>query len=769
MIKKALCRVFCLITVLLTVAVLPQNAHRSGTQLHASAELSGNIVRATDCTYSFEVINYYNSGETGADTIRLTGAEPDGDIINIPQSIVINGNTYVVKELGSGFAHDTDVSTIIMPDTVTAVYDDFAKDSNVEKVVLSKNVESIGRDFCCNCTGITSVEYSGSSIRELGQNAFTNSAHTGYGYTPNSKGAVTLGNWLIRYMGSDEELRICELGEDMPVDSMADHSLYSKLSLRALDLEGIRHIGAGALQYCSGLEQITNSDDVRFIGDDALNGTKWFEEVSKTGKVILGEALYRYFTDDTVIDLTQKEFANVRYVSRYAFEGCKNAEVFKVRSNIKLAGQCFYMRDGCDLYDKVPAEPHSSIRSVYLDGEEIAYSLESPCLPEWIHDNYSAFMYTAFELENAAAKTRDIFEQMDIEYYGIGNDKMGTHTPEEEFYINLKIHNYIATFPVSEAQGDLDSFLTGYGYSCMGYSGLTEYLLESAGVRAGRLNEVTHAWTCTQIGDEWFQTDAGWDEQSGCRFTWSFLSDKTMAIKDPAHHIAQYVTSIHRSTYATSTEPPNFGKTIGDVNDDNIRGYADADLMWSYIRGEDVSIDEENADVDRDGKIDITDVILTDRFVRGKSIDRTLLKDDRMAPGYYVALINDDDYNEIVYLTTEPDGTFTLPDNIFENTEGKRLIGWDMGDIGDSIRFTRPYPVIRAVWETIPEDEYILGDVNGDGVIDIEDAVLVIQNINGVRILTERESKRGDVTLDESIAIDDAVLIINYINGHKDF
>lgn len=772
MLKRVLCGLICLASILGAAAYLPvTDTGDTPLVLRASAELSGNTVRTSDCTYSFEVINYYSiGGSTGVETIRLTGAEPDGDIIDIPGSIDINGNTYEVRELGTGFAHDARVSTIIIPDTVTAVYDDFAKGSSVRSLTVSKNIKTIGRGFCSDCTEITSVKYSGSSIQELGQNAFLNSEHKGYGYSANSKGAVTLGNWLIRYTGTDEELRVCELGEDTLIDSMADHSLYSKLSLKTLDLEGIKHIGAGAMQYCNGLEEIKNADDVEFIGDDALNDTPWLDTMSETGTVMLGKALYRYITESSVIDLTQERFSGIKFVSRYAFEGCRNAHTFKVRSDITLAGQCFYMREGCDLYDKVPAVPHCTIRNVYLDGVKVEYSFDKPCLPEWIHDNYSAFIYTAFELENAAAKTKDIFEQMDIEYYGIGNDKMGTHTPEEEFYINLKIHNYIATFPVSDAQGDLDSFLTGYGYSCMGYSGLTEYLLESAGVRAGRLNEVTHAWTCTQIGEDWFQTDAGWDEQSGCRFAWSFLSDKTMAIKDPDHHVAHYVTSIHRSTYATSSPPPNFGKTIGDVNNDDIRNAADAELMWSYVRGEDVDIDEENADVDRDGKIDITDAVLTDRFVKGKSIDRSLIDDDRMAPGYYVALINDEDYNEIQYMMTRPDGTFTLPENIFEETEGKKLVGWDMGDIGESVRLTRPYTVIRARWEKLDEEENdTAGDVNGDGVIDIEDAVSVIMHINGIRPLTDREFKRADVSKDESIMIDDAVLIINYINGHLDF
>lgn len=773
--------IFCLLIAFLTVftagAFSDKNAFTAMTDLHASAELEGNTFEYSGCTFSYEFINYYGAEEDdeadGGYMLQLTGVQTDGQVIDIPESVVINGTEYAIGELGTGFAHDTEVNSIIIPDSVKVIADDFAKDSSVETLTISKNAEKIGSGFCSGCMNISTVNYSGSAIKELGQNAFVNSEYSGYGYNANSMGAVTLGNWLIRYTGDEEELRICALGENVDIDSMADHSLYSNRALRRLDMEGVKHIGAGAVQNCSELEDIVNGDDVEFVGEDAFIGTKWYGDMCETKVVTLGKALIRYITDDNVIDLTEDRFSGIGFVTKYAFEDCRNADTFKVNSDVRIADQCFHMREGYDYYDKVPAEPHCMIRNVYLDGEKIEYSSETPCMPKWIHDNYAAFLFTAFELENAEAKTKDIFKQMDIEYYGPGNDKMGTHTPTEEFYINLKIHNYIAVFPVSDACGDLDSFLTGFGYSCMGYSGLTEYLLECAGVRAGRLNETTHAWTCTQIGGEWYQTDAGWDEQMGCTYTWSFLSAEAMAKKDPSHHVAQYVTSIHRSNYGNSTEPPEFGRTIGDVNGDNMRGYADVELMWSYIRGEDAELDEKLADIDRDGKVDITDAVLVDRFVKGKSIDRSLLGDDRMAPGFWVALVNGNDYDDIVYMMTEADGSFVLPDNVFEHTQGRTLLGWDIGDIGGSVRITKPYTVISAVWDELPDDddngEYILGDVNHDGVIDIADAVMILSHVNGIKALNKGETKRGDVTLDNRIAIDDAVLIINYINGHKDF
>lgn len=63
----------------------------------------------------------------------------------------------------------------------------------------------------------------------------------------------------------------------------------------------------------------------------------------------------------------------------------------------------------------------------------------------------------------------------------------------------------------------------------------------------------------------------------------------------------------------------------------------------------------------------------------------------------------------------------------------------------------------------------MLGDVNGDGATDIEDAVAIIQHINGMTPLVDDEELRADVSKDNNIDIDDAVTLISYINGNSTF
>lgn len=57
------------------------------------------------------------------------------------------------------------------------------------------------------------------------------------------------------------------------------------------------------------------------------------------------------------------------------------------------------------------------------------------------------------------------------------------------------------------------------------------------------------------------------------------------------------------------------------------------------------------------------------------------------------------------------------------------------------------------------------GDVDGSGKIDIEDAVSVINHINGVKALSGSSLTAADVNGSGNVDIEDAVAIINHVNG----
>lgn len=66
-----------------------------------------------------------------------------------------------------------------------------------------------------------------------------------------------------------------------------------------------------------------------------------------------------------------------------------------------------------------------------------------------------------------------------------------------------------------------------------------------------------------------------------------------------------------------------------------------------------------------------------------------------------------------------------------------------------------------------PEKKFLLGDVDGDGKVDIIDEVNIISYINGQNTLNDKQLKAADVDGKDGVDIEDAVAVINHINGVK--
>ena len=71
--------------------------------------------------------------------------------------------------------------------------------------------------------------------------------------------------------------------------------------------------------------------------------------------------------------------------------------------------------------------------------------------------------------------------------------------------------------------------------------------------------------------------------------------------------------------------------------------------------------------------------------------------------------------------------------------------------------------MIYVIEELIYDDNYMLGDINSDGSIDILDVVLIVNIILGVLEPSEAQLIAGDLNLDGVINILDVVQIVNII------
>lgn len=112
-----------------------------------------------------------------------------------------------------------------------------------------------------------------------------------------------------------------------------------------------------------------------------------------------------------------------------------------------------------------------------------------------------------------------------------------------------------------------------------------------------------------------------------------------------------------------------------------------------------------------------------------------------------------------------------------DQTEGSNVkftvYPYDLGDTGSyglyvsstNMGYTKVAEFsVTDSWEEAP---YTLGDVNGDGKINISDALLILQDIVGAVDLNEQQQQAANVDKSNaSINVNDALKLLNYIVGN---
>lgn len=744
-----------------------------------------DTVEANGCKFIYSL---YTDNDTVV--IVISGVEEHGDTVEIPSYISHNGYTYCVSRISNDFLKkDNTVKTVIFPDTIKSIGMSVLDYSSVENIILPDGLESLGNNFAEGCKQLKSVKYTGTSIKnnKLGSGAFYKSDVSSL---TNEQGAVCFGNWLLSYTPDDSvtSIKFSDIENNgIKIEHIAYNAFPGNEIITSVDLEGIKSISNSNLLGMSNLTEVLNSDEVEYVERAVLRGCPWFETAQKDGLVKIGKTIFYYRTDDKVIDLTSGQFEGTKKLDSECLADCKNLETLKVNSDCELGFNCFYTAHeqtapGESENDKLPLTSTYKLKNIYVDGKKVTYKLltKDETVYSWAKQNFKYLLRSDFTKDMVIEKTKEIFKQMDIPFLGIDNKEFGMYTPEEEFYIRLKVHNYVSMFDydmLGNGSGYVPAILMGGNLDCRDYAFLIHFFLQCAGVECKTLhwNEVNainnHFWNSTKIGDEWFESDDGWDAQaSNHGNNWYMLSSSRIKGMTYGEQHNYFFAFDDFHTYPNReyfTEREVAERTLGDLNSDDIRDQTDVDLLWGFLKTGERTYSKKRGDINFDGSVDVTDAVLLDNFVNGKAIDTFDEFYDGYAPRVKVAFINGDDYDHIEYRYTDRNGYIALPE-LFEAPEGKKL-RYDRGIVGLKVRVTDPLTVIHAEWIDKDDPGYIRGDVNSDGTVDIEDAVSIIQYINGITPLTEMEEFCADVTKDKIVDIDDAVQLISYINGNSTF
>lgn len=110
-------------------------------------------------------------------------------------------------------------------------------------------------------------------------------------------------------------------------------------------------------------------------------------------------------------------------------------------------------------------------------------------------------------------------------------------------------------------------------------------------------------------------------------------------------------------------------------------------------------------------------------------------------------------WQETPLTSDDTDFVLTFPHVLYQDKDG-----------ASGVAYPEPFVTLRL---TVSE-ESVLGDVNGDGVIDAADCARIMQYLNGMTELTAAQRAAADVDGDGTVGIADASLISKYCSGALD-
>ena len=684
---------------------------------------------ADGCVYNYDCIEYHEGFTREAvPSVTLKSVETENTVINIPSQFTVNGYTYTVETLGYNFGNGLKAVSVTVPETIKTIENDVFANSDINELTIKSTVLRVINDsFCANSRIGTLDMASSPELKSVGRYFFDNSSYLSQATNGDS---VIIANILVKYTGSEANVKISDLGEGITVlgtDAMSDLS-----NLETVDLTGVKGISWGAF-YCSGnLESLINGNDVEYAGPYSFSGTKFENVVAVSDEYILGHIILKYTVKDNTLDLTNVKFRNIK--SFYPF-ALPTDEIYTVKCN---------SANSTPLWDPdVPSHAFHKMETLIFNGEEIKCSDRHDILPRFLDDHYGFIRDSVFEDNWVRTMAKSIIEDLGLKYYGPENSEVHDNielTPRDQFYIILKIHDYIGThYRYDNSTQHFAQMLTcDRNMVCQGYAELTAYLLECSGVDAEVVyallyedNDPTkkelwsgcHAWNVVRIGDKWFQLDTCWDSVDfsygyNCTNSWFLCSDDRLRQEEIHSHWVEALfddTSywFYNDYPKGELLPFTCDTLLADANGDGYRDVTDGDALTNYLAYHKEFDDDgnkliylENCDINFDGEIDIADAVLTYRICNGQMID-------------------------------------PFPDE------------------------ARPEPMPEPPYTGEDDVEYVLGDVSGNGKIDVTDLSKIAAHIKSKKMLDENAVKLADVNGNGKVDVTDLSKIAAHVKGKK--
>lgn len=676
------------------------------------------------------------------------------------------------------FAECSALKTLELPETLQSVGDyAFSDCASLQSVDLSNNLQSIGDHSFYGCRSLDGIDLSDqltsipdnafencvslktvtlpSAVQSLGDSAFANC--TGLQSAKLNDSLQMISEYAFENCISLKEMTIPD-----SVTMLADYVFQNCSSLNSLVIgKGITKLAGPSGNYfdpfdgCTALENIVLPNGLTSINTELFNDTAYYNDPSnwKDGALYIGPYLIAVkpsvsgsyaIADGTTLIADDAFFEckltsvtmpdSVEYVGNNAFNSCYSLKEVQFSKNIKEIGYNAFM--GCSLEEADLPQGLQTIEGGAFDSND----MQQITIPETVTD----IVYGSFEDCVNLSQINMPDKLISIGPHVFDNTAWYNNQPNGATYIGRMLYDYKGTSP--------DSLVVKPGTL-----GIADAALETQ-----PLEEVSLPEGLQQIGTGAFVN---------CMMTEVYVPESVTEIKDFALGYSVEGSYIYADDDPAYDQAKSDDRVTGKIPGFTIYGYAGSDAE-RYAKENGFAFVALTKLADSGTNIVVVPAYADGTLPENASLAVETISSSPTRVSYNISLMANGQAvqpgSDVTVKIPVPAGMDGAACKVYRaETDGTYT---DMNAFlqDGCLVFTTDHFSEYVVTTGDPADEPqtgTLGDVDGNGLVNAADAVMVLRSDAGLTTLTAAQTAAADINGDGTVNASDAVQILRYDAG----